>query len=161
MRTPVIKNRALKNVLSALAVAGLGFVLLNAAFIVDAVYQSAARGLIELLVPAEALMNFRLYPPLMHISFAVIVGLVSWPVLRSKLADLYKATYLIVPLAMVYATIGMFLYRWPAAVFAAGGLFGFGSLYFIHRAKKPWLYYYSLFLTTSVMAAVVILGIDI
>jgi len=105
----MFKNPIVKNILSVVAVAVFGFILLNLAFIFDFLVQSLVIGLIKLFIPVVDLMtNFQWLPPAMHGLFVVIIGIISWLVFRSKLGTLYKAIYMTVPLAVVLVTIGMF-----------------------------------------------------
>ena len=127
----------------------------------DFLIQSSVRGLIGLFTPVNFETNFQWLPPALHGLFMVIVGVISWFIFRSKLGTFYKATYLTVPLAVVFVTIGMFLGQWPAATYSLGGLFGIGVLYYLHRTKQPWLYYYSVILIGITMLLVGLLGVEI
>ncbi len=100
-------------------------------------------------------------PPLMHIMFLTIIGLISWLIFSSKLSVLYKAIFMTVPLAVVFMTIGIFFYRWPLLVYSLRGLFGVGVFYHFYRTRQPWLYYYTLILIGLVMLAVGLFGIEI
>ena len=155
------RNLIVKNIFSALAVAVFGFILLNITFLFDALYQGILRGLIGLFVPLNLDMNLYWFPPLMHISFVVIIGLISWFIFKSKLKLIYKAIFMTVPLAVVFATIGMFLYKWIWAVYLLGILFGAGVLYYLYRTKQPWIYYYTLILISLLMFLVALLGVEI
>ena len=66
-----------------------------------------------------------------------------------------------VPLAVVFVTIGIFLYRWSAAAYSLGGLFGAGVLYYLYRAKQPWIYYYTVMLVGLVLAIFSLAGGEI
>jgi len=155
------RNLIVKNIFSALAVAVFGFILLNITFLFDALYQGILRGLIGLFVPLNLDMNLYWFPPLMHISFVVIIGLISWFIFKSKLKLIYKAIFMTVPLAVVFATIGMFLYKWIWAVYLLGILFGAGVLYYLYRTKQPWIYYYTLILISLLMFLVILFGVEI
>ncbi|MBU4227794.1 hypothetical protein KJ813_02615 [bacterium] len=157
----MFKNPIVKNILSALAVAVFGFILLNLAFIFDFLVQSVVKGLIELFTPVDFETNFQWLPPAMHGLFTVIIGIVSWFVFRSKLSTLYKAIYMTVPLAVVFVTLGIFLYRWPVAAYSLGSLLSIGVLYFFYRSKQPWLYYYTVILVGLVLAIFSLLGGEI
>lgn len=161
MKANILKNPIIKNILSALAVAGLGFILLNLAFLFDFLMQSLIIGFIKLFTPVNPEMNWYWFPPMMHVLFLIIVGLISWLVFRSKLGTLYKAIYMTLPLAVVFVTLGIFLYRWPIAIYSLGGLFGIGVLYYFYRTKQPWLYYYTVILIGLTMLLVGLLGVEI
>jgi len=157
----MLKNQIVKNILSAVAVAIFGFILLNLAFIFDFLVQSLVIGLIRLFTPVNFETNFQWLPPAMHVLFLIIIGIISWLVFRSKLRVLYKAIYMTVPLAVVFVTIGMFLGQWPVFAYSLGGLFGIGVLYYFHRTKQPWLYYYTAILIGITMLLVGLLGVEI
>jgi len=151
----IIKNKTVRTILSALAVAFFGFILLNLTFLFDFFYQSLVRGFVSLFIPLNPNAD------LMHISFVLIIGLISWFVFKSKLKTIYKAIYMTVPLAVVFATIGMFLYPWPIASYSLGIFFAFCVLYYLYRTKQPWVYYYTLILMSFAMLLVALLGVEI
>jgi len=161
MKKRVIKNQIIKNILSALAVAVFGFILLNITFLFDALYQGLVRGFIGLFIPLNSNTDLYWFPPIMHASFVVLIGIISWFVFKSKLKILYKAIYMTVPLAVVFATIGMFLYQWPIASYSLGILFGVCILYYLYRTKQPWVYYYTVILVGLTMAIYTLLGGEI
>lgn len=160
-KSRLFKDQTTKNILSALAVAFFGFILLNLAFIFDALYQSVIRGFVGLFIPLNPEMMLYWIPPLFHGSFVIVIGAISWFVFKSKLKTIYKAIYMTVPLAVVYVTIGMFFYRWPVIVYLLGSLFGVGILYYLYRIKQHWIYYYTTILISILMLMVVLLGIEI
>ncbi len=157
----LFKNQVSKNILSAVAVMAFGFILLNITFIFDALYQGLVRGIAGLFMPFNPESNMYWFPLLMHGSFVVIIGIISWFIFKSKLNVIYKAIYLTVPLAVVFVTIGMFLYRWPIASYSLGILFGAGVLYYLYRTKQPWIYYFTLIFISFLMLIVALLGIEI
>lgn len=148
----MFKNPMVKNILSALAVAGFGFILLNFTFIFDFLLHSLVIGLIKLFIPINPMITYYWFPPMMHALFVVVIGLISWLIFRSKLGVLYKAIYMTVPSAVVFVTLGMFLYRWPVAAYSIGSLCGIGILFYFYRTKQPWLYYYSVILVALALA---------
>jgi len=157
-----IKNPIVRNILSAIAVAGFGFILLNLTFILDFLFQGLIIGLIKFFIPqVNPPMDYYWFPPTMHISFVIIIGLISWFFFKSKLKVLYKAIYMTVPLAVVLATLGMFFYPLPIVAYSLGGLFIISVLYYFYRTKQPWIYYYTLILVSLVMLMVSLLGVEI
>jgi len=156
-----LKSPVIKNILSALAVAFFGFILLNLAFLFDYLFQSAIRLLIRIFTPADLYMKFTWFPPAMHFLFVIVIGLISWLVFRSKLRVLFKAIYMTVPLAVVFVTLGMFLYPWPLIALFLGGLFAIGILYYFYLTKQPWLYYYTVILVGLTLAIFSLLGGEI
>ena len=161
MMSALLKNKLVRNIASAVAVAVLGFVLLNLTFIFDALYQSVIRRLVGLFLQLGPDMSLYWFPPLMHASFVVVIGLISWLVFRSSLGVLYKASYLTVPVAVVLVTVGMFLYRWQAVSYAVAGMLCVGTLYWFYRTKQPWLYHYVVVLVGLTLAVYALSGGEI
>jgi hypothetical protein len=161
MNKSIMKNKWVREILSAIAVAVFGFILLNLTFIFDALYQGAIRGIIGLFMPLGPELQLYWFPPLMHISFVVVIGLISWLVFRSRLGVIYKAIYMTVPAAVVLVTTGMFLNHWPIAVYSLGGILTAGTLYFFYRTKQPWLYHYAVILVALAMAIFTLTGGEI
>jgi hypothetical protein len=157
----LIKNRIIKNIFSAVAVAIFGFILLNLAFLFDALFQGLIDGIIKIFTPVDINMAWHWFPPIKHLLFVVLIGIISLLIFKSKLRIFFKATYMIVPLAVVFVTIGMFLYRWPIAVYSLSILFTLSILYYFYCTKKPWLYYYALILIAFVLLIVSLLGVEI
>jgi hypothetical protein len=161
MTIALFRKPIAKNTLSVIAVPAFGFILLNLTFAFDFIFQSVIDGAVKLLTLTDSNMAWSWFPPVKHIAFVAIVGLVSWFVFRSKLGVLYKAIYMNVPLAVVFVTLGMFLFHIPLAAFLLGGLLVVGLLYYFYRTKQPWLYYYSLILVAAAIVLVGILGVEI
>ena len=157
----LLKNKVIRDILSALAVAFFGFILLNLTFILDFIYQSLVAAAIRLFTPNDLFMEVGWFPPVMHASFVAIVGLISLFVFRSKLRVLYKAIYMTVPAAVALVTIGMALYRWPLLSFGIAGLLCIGTLLWFHRTKQPWLYYYTVILVGAVLSVFSLMGGEI
>jgi len=157
----MFKNPIVKNILSAVAVAGFGFMLLNLAFMFDFIFQSVVTEFIKLFTSVDFNMTYNWFPPMMHVLFVFLIGLISWLVFRLKIGALYKAIYMTVPLAVVFVTLGIFLYRWPVVAYSIGSLFSISVLYYFYRTKQPWLYYYTVILVGLAMLLVGLLGVEI
>jgi hypothetical protein len=160
VKSVVSKGSIVRGVLSALAVAVFGYVLLNAAFIFYFLLQSSIRALVGLVTPVDLFRNSWLLMGV-HVLFVIVIGLISWLILKSRLGTLYKAIYLTVPFAVVFVTIGILLFRWPAAAYLSSGLFAAGVLYYLHRTRQPWLYYYTLVLIGLTLLISNLLGMEI
>jgi hypothetical protein len=156
-----IKNPLLRKVLFALAVVVFGFILLNLTFIFDAVYQGIIRRILGMFLPLGPDSNLYWFPAVMHVSFAVLILIISFFILKSALRDLFKAVFFVVPLAVTYVTIGMFLYQWPFLEYTLAALTGLGVLYGIYRTKQPWLYYFSFALVSLLLLIMALFGVDI
>lgn len=145
-RKPLVKN-----ILMLLAVPIFGYILLNITFIVDYLFQSAVNRLIGNFVAQGMFRSYPLFSPMMHLTFVLLIGLFSWLVFRSKLAVIFKAIFLTVPLVTVLVTLGIFLYRWPAISYSAGTIFSLAILYYLFKTKKHWLYFYTVILFSLII----------
>ena len=152
-----------RNILPAIAVAGFGFILLNLAFIFDFLFQSAVLWFVRLFVRLsdDDLNIIGWIPPAMHLSFVIVIGLISWFVFRSKLRVLFKAIFMTVPTAVVLVTLGMFLYRWPLVSYSVGTLSSAAVLYCFYRTKQPWLYFYTVILISLTLFVFTLSGGEI
>lgn len=156
-----IKSPIIKNILSVIIITLFGFVLLNLTFILDFLFQGLIDAIVNLFTKTDFNMAWPWFPPLKHGLFVVVIGLVSWLVFKSKLKDIYKATYLTVPTAVILVTIGMSFYRWPVAVYSICGVLVAGILYFFYRTKKPWLYCYAVIIVSLVLLIMNLTGTEI
>ena len=145
----MIKNSNLKNVLSALAILVSIPILLTLLFLFYA-------------------LIFNFYYNTLHwgqtagpITLFVILAVLSWFIFRSKLATLFKAIYITVPVAAVLAFIGAYFYGSPVLIYSLGALFSLGVLAYLFLAKKPWLYYFSVILVSITLFLVVLLNVEI
>ena len=161
MKTTILKNPTIKNILSALAVAVFGFILLNLTFILYYFFHSFIIKILRLFVTIGPESGPRWLPPLIHFSFLVFIGFISWFVLKSKMKVLLKTIYMTVPLAVLFVTLGIFLYNWPIAVYSLGALISAGILYYFYRTKQPWIYYYTLILVALALAIMTLMGVEI
>jgi hypothetical protein len=156
-----LKSPLLRGILSVLAVIVGSTILLNLTFLLDAVYQMPIRRLAALFLPLGPDSELSGFPFLMHGSFAVLMLIASWFILKSKLRTLFKAIYLPVPLAVVYVTFGIFLYQWLLAEYAICSLFGFGVIFYLYKTRQPWLYYASFAFITLALLAMAITGTEL
>jgi hypothetical protein len=157
----LLKNKTVKTVLQILAVPILGFILLNIAFIFDSLFQRAIMALVGIFLPGDVFMGYHWVPPMLHFSFMLVILIISWFIFRSKMSVLLKAVYMVVPLATVFATIGILFYSLPVVVLTLGALFFLGVLYYLYKTKQPWLYYYALAFIGVLMLLVAITGVEI
>jgi hypothetical protein len=138
-------NRSfIRIILSILAVVVFGFILLGITFIFNfLVFQ-----LIDLIFPPGEVEPNQWFPLIRHGVFLIIIGLISWPIFKSRLATLIKAIYMTVPVAVFLATLGIFSYQWPVILYPVGTISILLVLFYFYRTKKPWLYYYSVILVS-------------
>lgn len=156
-----LHNQKVKNILSALAVAIFGFILLNITFLFDAGFQKFIDAIIGFFTPVDVNMAWNWYPPLKHGLFVILIVLISWFIFKTKLGMLYKAIYMSVPVAVVLATIGIFFYQWPIIPFLLGAFFCIGVIYYLYRTKQPWLYYFTVIFWAIVLAIFTLSGGEI
>ena len=157
----MFKNPLVKKILSALGVAVFGYVLLILTFIFDALFQGLLWLFFGLFTPVDLMMTISWFAPLMHGLFLIVIGVLSWFVFRSKLSVFLKAVYMPVPVAVGLATLGIFLYPWPVAVYSLGALACLGVLYYFYRTKQPWLYYFAVILTSLTLVIYTLSGGEI
>lgn len=157
----MFKNKIVKDILTGVSVPIFGFILLNLTFIFDFLFQSSILAVIKLFTPVDFQKNFHWFPPIMHGSFVIIIGIISRFVFKSKLKTFYKAIYLTVPLAVVFVSLGMSFYQTPLVSFLLSSIITFSLFYFFYRTKKPWLYYYVLILVSLTMAISSLMGLEI
>lgn len=161
MKFDVLKKPWVKNPLLALGLIVFGFILINLAFILDALYQNSLDAIFRAITGLDLNQTSPWFPRFKHFSFLILLILASWAVFRSKLKTFYKATFMVVPLAAAYATIGMTFYRWHGADYFMGAIFGFGVLLYLYLTKKTWLYYFGWAVTTLAMFLITITGTEI
>lgn len=142
------------------AVALAGFLLLNAAFIADFLFQTAVLKVVGLFTPVE-LRGGSPVPLLLHLAFAALTGWLSIYVFRSKLNTYMKASWLMVPLAVVYVTIGIFTYKTPALSYMLTTAFGSGVFLYLVRTHQPWPYVWAFFLLSIALLVSNLLGMEI
>ena len=100
-------------------------------------------------------------PPLLHLSFLVIIGVISWFIFKSRLKVIYKAVYLAIPVAVVLVTIGIFLSNFPIILYPLGTLIVLGILFYLYYKKQSWLYYYTVILFSLILTVYTLMGGEI
>ena len=135
-----------------------GFVLLNLSFLIAA----GTRFCLNLLLRQGEGPGFSILPMIGHLSTFVVLLVLSYLALINKrIPQVFKAAFATVPTAVLLVYTGIFLYNWPAAVYAVSGLIVAVILLYLYRTKKPWFYYYSVLLVTAALLYMGIMGIDI
>lgn len=153
----MLKIPSVKNILSAVTVTGVGYVLLNLVFL----FYALVAWVLEEVTPGSPLMKRMWIGPISLTVATILIAFISWFIFRSKLATLYKAIYMTVPSAIVFTIIGITLYRWPVLAYTAGILLGAGIMIYFYLSKKPWLYYYVLISVGLALAVSSLLGAQI
>lgn len=152
-----IKNPYIKNTLSALFVALVGFVLLNLTFIVYALIVNG----VGLLFPKDFAAKSEWYVPVSMsiISIGFIVG--YWFVFRSKLKEIYKATMMTVPSAIILIAVGIVLFQWSLAVYIVSVALIALVLFYFYKTKQPWLYWFAVIVVAIALLIMNLTGTDI
>jgi len=149
-------------ILPALAIAFFGFILLNITFVLDAAFQSTIfRYVILPFIPIELISKNGPSFPINHVIFAIFILLISWPILRSRWKDIYKAIYMVVPTAVVLVTFGIMFWQTPVWTYILGGFSVLGTLYYFYQKKLPWIYWYAVILISLMLVIGGIFGMEI
>jgi hypothetical protein len=156
----MLKYPAVRNVLPAIGIAFLGFILLNLTFMLDYLFHISIIGLVKLFTSQDPGMRSVWFPPAMHIAFTVLIGLISWIIFRSRLNNFFKATFLTVPSAVVLVTAGMFLYRLPIIAYSLSSLLVAGILFIFYRTKMSWLFSFAVILVALTLLISNLLGME-
>lgn len=136
----------------------VGYVLLLIAFLLTAIIRM---GLARLFFMGDS-EPAAWMPRFFHIGTALLFLLLSFLVLRMKnLKPLYKATFSVVPTAVLLVYTGMFLYNWPTVVYIISGLIVISILLYLYKTKRSWMFYYAVGLVSITLLYMQINGIDI
>jgi hypothetical protein len=119
----------------------LGFILLNLTFL----FNFLIFGLFDLIIPKNLVetREWQWLPSVRHFLFLVIIGLISWPVLRSRLGVLPKAIYLTVPVAVTLVTVGILLNSSPVLAYLISALITVAVIVYLYLTRRPWMYFFS------------------
>ncbi|MDD4938372.1 MAG: hypothetical protein PHX34_05180 [Candidatus Shapirobacteria bacterium] len=148
--------------MSGLAVAGFGWVLLNLTFILDYLFQRSILFLFGRLMPLDWwYKNTFWFPSVMHFLFVVLIALISYKVFKSKLKVIFKAIYMVVPVAVVLVTFGIFFYQLPIIIYGLSILSVLSVLFWFFKTKQPWIYYFSVILISVVLLISTLVGMEI
>lgn len=152
-----IKNPYIRNTLLALVVALVGFILLNLTFLLYALIING----VSLLFPKDFAMTSGWYMPVMMstISLGFIIG--YWFVFKSKLKEIYKATLMTVPTAIILVGVGISLYRWPLAAYIVSVSLITGTLFYFYKSKQPWIYWFAIIIVAVALVIMNLAGTDI
>lgn len=148
-----------KNLLSVVVIMAGGFILFNLAFILAAVINQAFRIAAGLLgVNQSEAMN----PMLWKYVYAIVILVLSWFVLKSKLNTLVKATYLTMPLMVLLILAGILLYQQPQWVpMSVGAVIVLAVILYLFKRKLSWQYYIATVYTAALALYIVLAGIEI
>jgi hypothetical protein len=145
----------MKNLIAAVIIVAGGFFLFNFAFISAAFIINTSIKLLNL--PGNSAPPF-----LARIVYVVFILVLSWFILRSRLNDTLKATFLTMPLMVVLVSIGIFTYQLSmGVVIGLGAVIVAATLYYIRHKKLSWKYYFAVLYVAVLALMIMLLGIDI
>jgi hypothetical protein len=144
-----------KNILSSFVIMLGGFILFNVAFLLAAFVISTSQRIIGM--PQNAAPNL-----LSRALYLVLIFIISWFVLKSKLYTLAKATYLTMPLMVVLVMLGLLLYQQPKSLIAIiGALIISVILLYLYKKKLPWQYYFAALYVAVLGLCIMLFNIEI
>lgn len=148
-------------IIQAALVALLGFALLNAAFMLDFLYQSAFARIAALFMNPEEFHRLEWLRTIMNLSFMALMLLAAYLVLKSGFHVVIKAAFLAVPTATVLLITYITLYPRNTLAISACVIEFLAAFAVMLRKRPHWLYFFSFLLTAASLAAMALLGIDI
>ena len=148
-------------IIQAALVALLGFALLNAAFILDFLYQSAIKSIVVLFMEPWEFNSLEWLRTIMNLSFMALMLLAAYLVLKSGFHVVIKAAFLAVPTATVLLITYITLYPRNTLAISACVIEFLAAFAVMLRKRPHWLHFFSFLLTAASLAAMALLGIDI
>jgi hypothetical protein len=133
----------IKNVVIALATVFLGFIFLIFSYVLDHFLHFAVILFVKSLFNHDLATEFFWFPQAMHVLYIFLITYISVLVLGSGFPTMYKASYAMVPFALVYITFYIFYFPWPDFVYFVSLLFYISVFYFFYKVRVHWLYYFS------------------
>lgn len=145
----------LKNILSAVFIAAVGLLLFNLAFILAAFVINIPINFMG--TPENAAPHI-----VGRVVYIIIVGLISWLILKSKLTDLIKAAFFTVPLMVTLVMIGITVSNQPMWVTVLIGMIIVGAvLWYIYKRRLSWYYSFSTLYVAVLALCIMIFRIEI
>ena len=144
-----------KNILSALVIIAGGFILFNLAFILAALVINATISVLGM--PQNEAPHI-----IGRVVYLLLIFLISWFVLRSRLNGTIKATFLTMPLMVILVLTGISLYQQSKWIITGiGALIICMVILYLHKKKLSWLYYFSAFYVSALALYILLSGMDI
>lgn len=148
-----------KNILYMLFIVIVGFILFNAAFMLAFLVNRLCMFSIMMFTNNTEELNTLLIS--WHYVNVVVVILLSLIVFRTKLNDLFKATYSTMPLIVVLTEIGIQLNNIPLLIWIIGAAIIGAVLLYLYKTKRPWMYYFAVLYVAAVEIFVMTTGMQI
>lgn len=144
-----------KNILYALVIIAGGFILFNLAFILAALVINATISVLGM--PQNEAPHI-----IGRVVYLLLIFLISWFVLRSRLNGTIKATFLTMPLMVILVLTGISLYQQSKWIITGiGALIICMVILYLHKKKLSWLYYFSAFYVSALALYILLSGMDI
>lgn len=152
-----------EKVLTALLMTVIIFILLNLTFLFVAGFVNGSLFLYKLIISKQIQINTNIFlGHLFLITSIIIILVISWFIFKSKkIKNLYKATFFSVPLATIFVILGMFLYQFQLILYIICFLIFLNVLYYFHKNKLNWKYYYTLILISLILLIGNLTGMEI
>lgn len=147
-----------KNILFAFIIVIGGFLLFNLAFVLAALVINVTARIFNMAHITQMKNPYGIG----RIIYLIVIWLLSWLVLKSKLKDIIKATFLIMPLMVSLVMIGISLYEqshWM--IFGVSTLVISSVLIYLYMKKLPWLYFFSTFYVAILGLCIMIFNLQI
>ncbi len=144
-----------KNVLSMLFITVGGFILFNIAFLLAALVINVTMSILG--IPQNEAPHI-----VGRVLYLLLTFLISWLVFHSWLNTTIKATFLTMPLMVIFVMIGINLYQQSKWMIAGiGFLIICAVLYYLNKKKLSWLYYFSTFYVAALALYILLSGMEI
>ena len=85
--------------------------------------------------------------------YAMVLLVLFFIFLRSKVSDILKATLFVGPIGFLTTTAILRFYEKPVWAIAATIIIATISAFLVNKSKKPWFYYYAIVITVLVSTA--------
>lgn len=149
-------------VFSAITIILGGFILFNIAFIFAWLVSLIVRMPLQLFLQNDIDMNYSWLPILQHLTYLLIILIISLPILKSKrLPILAKATYFTVPAIVTYVTLGILFNQTFYISIVLSAIVTLLAFLFLYLKKLPWQYWFAFFYVVILVLCIVIFNIEI
>lgn len=144
-----------KNIAYIIVIVIGGFIHLNLAFLLAALVINATNRFM-LMTQSEV------SPVVGRILYLILICLISWFVLRSRLKDIIKAAFFTMPQMVILVMVGISLYQQSKWLIAGvGAVIIFAILFYLYKKKLSWLYFFSVFYVSVLALCVMIFNVPI
>jgi len=147
-----------EHVWQSLMISAIGFVLVNASFILDFLWHNSVTLAIMQITGSDPNELYAWYPHALKVSFLLLVLLASYFALTSKLSTVIKAAFSTVPVVSLLLAVGAFFAGSSTYATLSGTAIVAGILYWLSRHDMPWQYIFSVLLAGICSLAFIVAG---